>query len=105
MFLLLGGLGIFYTVRLTRARNAAVTEAARTRRIQSFMLNLFQGGDPSAGPADDLRVVTLLDRGAQEARSLDADPAVQAELYETLAGIYQKFGKFDQADALLQSAL
>jgi len=99
------GLVIFYTVRLTRARNAAVAQAARAARIQKFMLNLFQGDDPSAAPADDLRVLTLLDRGAQEARSLDAEPAVQAELYETLGGIYQKLGKFDEADSLLQSAL
>ena len=105
MFLLLVGLVIFYTVRLTKARNAALTQAARTQRIQRFMLNLFQGGDPSAGPADDLRVVTLLDRGVQEARSLDAEPAVQAELYETLGGIYQKFGKLEQADSLMESAL
>jgi eukaryotic-like serine/threonine-protein kinase len=99
------GLVIFYTVRLTRARNAALAEAARTQRIQHFMLNLFQGGDPSAGPPDDLRVVTLLDRGVQGARSLDTEPAVQAELFETLGGIYQKLGKYDQADSLLQSAL
>ena len=105
MFALLVGLVIFYTVRLTRARNAALMQAARTQRIQRFMLNLFQGGDPSAGPADDLRVVTLLDRGVQEARSLDAEPAVQAELFETLGGIYQKLGKLEQADALMESAL
>jgi serine/threonine protein kinase/tetratricopeptide (TPR) repeat protein len=105
VFALLVGLVIFYTVRLTRARNAALMQAARTQRIQRFMLNLFQGGDPSAGPADDLRVVTLLDRGVQEARSLDAEPAVQAELYETLGGIYQKLGKLEQADSLMESAL
>jgi eukaryotic-like serine/threonine-protein kinase len=105
VFALLVGLVIFYTVRLTRARNAALMQAARTQRIQRFMLNLFQGGDPAAGPADDLRVVTLLDRGVQEARSLDAEPAVQAELYETLGGIYQKLGKLEQADSLMESAL
>jgi len=105
VFAIVVGLVIFYTVRLTRARNAAVAQAARTQRIQRFMLNLFQGGDPSAGPADDLRVVTLLDRGVQEARSLDAEPAVQAELFETLGGIYQKLGKLEQADRLLESAL
>jgi eukaryotic-like serine/threonine-protein kinase len=105
VFALLLGLVIFYTIRLTRARNAALMQAARTQRIQRFMLNLFQGGDPAAGPADDLRVVTLLDRGVQEARSLDAEPAVQAELYETLGGIYQKLGKLEQADSLMESAL
>jgi serine/threonine-protein kinase len=105
VFAIIVGLVIFYTVRLTTARNAALAEAARTQRIQRFMTNLFQGGDPSAGPADDLRVVTLLDRGVQEARSLDTEPAVQAEMYDTLGGIYQKLGKFDQADSLLESAL
>src|SRR5439155_1223276 len=86
------------TVRLATARNAAVAEAARTQRIQRFMLNLFQGGDEAVGPADSLRVVTLVDRGVQDARSLDAEPAVQAELYETLGSIYQKLGMRDLAN-------
>jgi len=96
---------VFYSVRLAKARNAELSEAARTQRIQRFMLNLFQGGDEIAGPADNLRVLTLLDRGLQEARSLDNEPAVQADLFEALGGIYQKLGKFDQADSLLGSAL
>ena len=99
------GLVIFFTVRLTKARNAALAEAARTERIQKFMTNLFQGGDEAAGPADDLRVVTLVDRGVQEAQSLNSDPKVQAELYDTLGGIYLKLGKLDRADSLLSLAL
>src|SRR5579864_538654 len=99
------GLVVFYTVRLASARNAALAEAARTQRIQRFMLNLFQGGDEAAGPADTLRVVTLVDRGVQEARAMNSEPAVQAELYQTLGGIYQKLGRLDQADSLLRSAL
>ena len=99
------GLVIFFTVRLTIARNVALAEARRTQRVQRFMTNLLEGGDKEAGPADSLRVVTLVDRGVQEARALDAEPEIQAELYLTLGGIYQKLGKFDQADSLLRSAL
>jgi serine/threonine-protein kinase len=95
----------FYTVRLTAARDAALAEAARTQRVQRFMLNLFEGGDPSAGPADTLRVVTVVDRGLREARVLDREPVVQAELYATLGGIYQKLGNLARADSLLQTAL
>jgi serine/threonine-protein kinase len=102
---LIVGLVAFYTVRLATARDAAVTQAARTQRIQRFMKNLFTGGDAAAGPADDMRVLTLVDRGVQEARSLDAEPAVQADLYETLGSIYQKLGKLDRADGLLRQAL
>ncbi|HVO80412.1 MAG TPA: serine/threonine-protein kinase [Terriglobales bacterium] len=105
VFIIVVSLVVFFTLRLARARNAALAEAARTERIQQFMLNLFQGGDEAAGPADSLRVVALLDRGVQEARALDGDPAMQAELYETLGNIYQKLGKLDPADSLLRSAL
>jgi serine/threonine protein kinase/Tfp pilus assembly protein PilF len=105
VFTIVVGLVIFFTVRLAKARNAALEEAARTQRIQRFMMNLFQGGDESVGPGDSMRVVTLLDRGVQEAQSLNSDPKVQAELYQTLGTIYEQLGKFDQADTLLQSAV
>lgn len=99
------GLVIFYTLQLASARDAALSEAARTQRIQHFLLNLFQGGDESFGPADSLRVITLIDRGVQEVRVLDGESEVQAELYQTIGGIYQKLGRLDQADSLLRSAL
>lgn len=104
-FVLVAGLVVFFTVRLAIARNAALAEAARTQRIQRFMLNLFDGGDKEAGPADTLRVVSLLDRGVQEAQTLKNEPAVQAELYQTLGSIYQKLGKLDRADSLLRAGL
>jgi len=96
---------VFFTVRLAIARNTARAQAARAQRIQRFMLSLFSGGDKEAGPADSLRVVDLLDRGVQQARLLDREPAAQADLYHTLGGIYATLGKLDQADALLGSAL
>jgi serine/threonine protein kinase/Tfp pilus assembly protein PilF len=99
----IAGLVAFFTVRLAVAHKRTLAAAARVQRIQRFMLNLF--GDQAAGPADSLRVVTLLDRGVEEARILDREPAVQAELYQTLGGIYEQLGKLDRADALLTSAL
>ncbi|HEV8358416.1 MAG TPA: serine/threonine-protein kinase [Gemmatimonadales bacterium] len=99
------GLVVFYTVRLTRARNTAVAEAARAQRIQRFTLNLFEGGDKEAGPADSLRVVALVERGLKEAQNLVGEPAAQAELYLTLGSIYQKLGNLARADTLLRLAL
>jgi serine/threonine-protein kinase len=103
--LLIVGMVSFFTVRLAKARNAALAEAARTQRIQKFMLNLFDGGDQEVGPSDSLRVVTLLDRGLLEAKTLNNDPKIQGELYQNLGDIYEKLGKFEQADSLLQTAL
>jgi serine/threonine-protein kinase len=95
----------FYSVRLARARNAALADAARAERIQQFMVNLFQGGDAIAGPAESLRVVTLLERGVRTARTLSTEPAAQAELYATLGGVFQKLGDLERADTMLQAAL
>lgn len=101
----LAGVVIFYTVRLTIARNVAIAGAARTQRIQRFMTNLFEGGDPDAGPSDSLRVVTLIDRGVEQARGLEAEPAVQAELLQTLGTAYRGLGRLEQADSLLRLSL
>jgi tetratricopeptide (TPR) repeat protein/predicted Ser/Thr protein kinase len=104
-FALIAGLVVFFTLRLAKERNTAVAEAARTQRIQRFMLNLFGDGDKAAAPSNDLRVLTLLDRGVQEAAVLDSDPETQAELYRSLGRMYQMLGKFPKADQLLHLAL
>ncbi len=99
------GLATAFTVRLAAERNVALAEAARTQRIQQFLRNLFEGGDPDAGPSHDLRVADLLEKGVLEAQALDKDPAVQAELYQSLGDIYRKLGDLPRAEKLFESAL
>jgi serine/threonine-protein kinase len=103
--LLVAALIGFYTVRLQTARNAALAEAQRTERIQQFTTDLFQGGDASAGPAEDLRVSVLLERGRKQAANLENDPEMQADMWETLGGIYRRLGDPQHADPLLSAAL
>jgi len=99
------GLVAFYTIRLASARNTAVAEAARSQRIQGFMLSLFRGGEGAVAPAESLRVVSLLEGGVREAAALDREPAVQAELFQTLGTVFQRLGKLDRADSLLTRSL
>ena len=99
------GLVGFFTARLATARDAALAQAGRMQRLQWFMVDLLTGGDNEAGPDKDLRVVTILARGAKEAGALDHDPDTQAELYQTLGRLFQARGAFDRADELLRSAL
>jgi serine/threonine-protein kinase len=103
--LLIVAMTAFFTIRLAKARNAAVAEARRTQRIQQFMLNVLGGSDQKAAPAKDLKVITLLDHGVQEADSLSADPETQAELYESLGNMYDMLGDFPKAEKLLMLAL
>lgn len=105
VIVLFGAGAVNYTLRIARARDIATAESARRLRIQQFMTALFNGGDETAGPADSLRVVTLIDRGVQEARLLDGEPVVQAELYQTLGTLYQKLGSVARADTLLRLSL
>jgi serine/threonine protein kinase/tetratricopeptide (TPR) repeat protein len=105
MALLLVSLVAFYTFRLASARDMALAEAARSQRTQNFMVSLFQGGDPDAAPAESLRVVTLIERGVQEARVLEAEPEVQAELYLTLGELSLELGLLERADSLITASL
>lgn len=105
VFAILAALVGYYTIRLTRARERAESEAARTLAVQRFVLSLFTANDDSAGPSEDLKVVTLIDRGEKEVAALENHPAVQAELYQTLGNINDTLGRYDRARGLLQLAL
>jgi eukaryotic-like serine/threonine-protein kinase len=96
---------VFFTLRLATTRNTAVAAVVRMQRVQEFMLNLFSGGDKSAGPSEGLKAVTLVDRGIKEAQALQGQPELQAELYLTLGGIEEKLGNLPQADMLLNAAM
>jgi serine/threonine protein kinase len=105
MFATVAGLVILSLVRITKARNAAQAETARTQRVERFMLDLFEGGDPEAAPSKQLRVTTLLDRGARQAAELESDPQTQEDVDKTLGTIYQELGDHKKADKLLLAAL
>jgi serine/threonine-protein kinase len=105
VFALVAGLSVFFTWRLAKARNMALEEAARTQRIERFMISAFQGGDEAAGPAADVKVVDIIASGVREAQELNSDPKVQAELLYNFAGVYEKLGQLDKAESLFQSSL
>jgi serine/threonine-protein kinase len=87
------------------ARDATAIEAARSERLLRFVLGLFDGGDRGGAPPADLRVVSLLERGVREARSLNDDPRPRAEMLLTLGRVYQQLGDLESADKLLSDAL
>jgi serine/threonine-protein kinase len=96
---------VFFTARLIEARDRALSSEARMQRIHRLMMNLFEGDDNAAGPAEGLRVVQLLDRGVKEAASLNSEPDLQSELRFTLGVLYHKLGRPDRAEPLLRAAL
>jgi serine/threonine-protein kinase len=94
----------FFLIRLTRARNEALAQAARSERIKDFMQHLFDN-DAQSGPSVELRAVDVLDRGVRETQRLDSEPRTKGELLQMLGDLYEKLGKYDRAYSLLSSAL
>jgi serine/threonine-protein kinase len=102
--MLMAAMAGFFTWRLRQSRDEALASAARAQRLQTFLMNLFEGGDAAAGPARGLAVETLIDRGVREAGALDREPTVQGEIYETLGRMYGKLGRYQAAQELLERA-
>jgi eukaryotic-like serine/threonine-protein kinase len=90
--------------RALSSEQRALSSEARTERIHRLMLNLFEGDDSAAGPAEGLRVVSLLDRGVRGVDTLTREPDLQAQLRFTFGGLYHKLGHLDRAEPLLRAA-
>ena len=105
VILLFTALAAYFTARLVDSREEALASAARARSVQRFMERLFEGDEAEVGPSQDLRVVSIVNRGLREAQTLHREPLVQAELFGTLGGVYQNLGDFGEAEKLLVRAL
>ena len=102
---LIAALTISYTIRLAKEHEATLAQAARTDRLQQFMLGLFSGEEPEAGPARDLTVRKLLERGVLTAESLGQEPDIRAELKQTLGSIFEQLGDLERAETLMSRSL
>ncbi len=100
------GVTAFSAFRLARARDAGGGGGGPDAAHPAVHAPALRGRNGrGAARRPTLRVVDLLDRGVREAQSLETEPAVEAELLQTLGGIAQNLGRLDQADELLERAL
>src|SRR3954468_2856555 len=94
-----------FTVGLAAARDAALAEADRRQRIETFMLGLFQGSGDKRNVSAELKIVTLLEEGKKEVSALAGHPETQADFQNALGKLFVELGKLDDADALLAAGL
>lgn len=89
---------------LWQARRAA-HEAELARAAQRFLTGVFDAAAPDAAAGARVTARQLLDQGsARIAEELAAQPALQAEMRQTLGRLYGQLGQFEQAAVLLQQA-
>jgi len=99
---LLGGLGatLWQAQRANRARTAAETALAQSDEVKNFLLSLFRANDPDEARGAQITVRELLDRGMRRVDSLAGQPAVQADLLETLADVEMSLGEYARAQGM-----
>jgi serine/threonine-protein kinase len=90
---------------LLQAREAQL-QARRAERVKDFLIGVFKAADPDNSQRVDLSAREVLDQGVKQMQAgLEAEPELQAELYDTLAQTYLNLGVNDRALELASTAL
>jgi tetratricopeptide (TPR) repeat protein len=89
------------------AERQAQAEAARNDEEARFMQGMLQAVGPSVALGRDTVLLReILDQTAQRiGRELTNQPAVEADLRETLGGVYRDLADYTNAEAMLQTLL
>lgn len=106
-------LGLLYTSRLARERNAARAaelEATLARReaeqVVEFLESMFETTGPARRQSEQITARELVERGAERIRLELADqPAARARLAFSIGKVALQLGALDQAEQLLNEAL
>jgi tetratricopeptide (TPR) repeat protein len=105
------------TSKATQATQQALDEAQKATRVAEFLAGMFEASapfqesglrfvGPRSGDAMKVSAHELLDRGARKVvEELKDQPAVQADLMNTIGEVYLGLGLVDAAEPLLEKAL
>ena len=87
-------------------RDRARVEAERAQAVKEFLVGLFKAADPAKSMGETITARDLMERGAERIeRELASQPALQAELFGTVALISHTIGRDDRAKALGERAV
>jgi serine/threonine-protein kinase len=94
------------TLRAQAQTQVAQREAQRATAVRELLVELFENESPGGARAQLPDTATLLQRGAERARSeLAETPALQVEMLVTIGRVYSQLSQYDQARPLLTRAL
>ncbi|HEV7667744.1 MAG TPA: serine/threonine-protein kinase [Thermoanaerobaculia bacterium] len=99
---LLVGWGLSLRSQLAATR----IERDKAARVASFMVDLFKVADPDQTRGERVTARDLLDRGVEKLRrDLSDQPAVRAQLLDTVGAVYDSLGNYEPAIANLRQAV
>ncbi|GAB2495117.1 serine/threonine protein kinase [Arenimonas alkanexedens] len=95
--------------RLERERQAVAREALNAQQARAFLLDVFQQSDPllQGRPAAEQLIARrwLPHVEADARRALAESPGVQAAVFESIAQLYTRSGRDDDAERVLRDAI
>ncbi len=91
--------------RIARERDIARDEVRKANAINDFLVRMVGSADPRREGKDVLVVDLLSDAARKVDSSFANQPAVQAQILETLGNTYRSLGLFDDASIHLTKAL
>ncbi len=99
--------GVVWQAHLARAQaREAELQTRRAESVKEFMINVFKAADPENSQNASMSAREVLDQGVRQMQSqLDTEPALQADLYDTLSQTYLNLGVGDRAAELARTAL
>ena len=94
------------SIRIAKERDRATAEAEKAKAVAAFLQDTLSSADPYEGEGRDVTVTQVLESAVGEIdASLAAHPETRAAVQATIGVTYSRLGHYEQADALLQSAL
>ena len=92
-------------VMAIRSSKIARQEATRATTTSSFLIDIFEATDPDNSLGKEITAEDLVQRALTQIADLDDEPLIQAEIRETMAGVYLNLSKFEEADSLYRQVL
>ncbi|MDZ7668707.1 MAG: tetratricopeptide repeat protein [Gammaproteobacteria bacterium] len=88
-----------------RATAKAQQERDRADEIAGFLAGLFDAAKPRQTLGEEVSATDLLDLGVRQLEASDEDPGLKADLLETIAGVYQNLGEWEEGLRLAERAV
>ncbi|MCC5908104.1 MAG: tetratricopeptide repeat protein [Balneolaceae bacterium] len=83
----------------------ATEEAAKSEQLISFMMGMFEANDPAEAMGDTVTARVLLERGIEQAETLDNQPEIQAQMFSVVGKVYYQLGEYERAYPLLRQSI
>lgn len=95
----------WHSQRTQAALEQAQQETAKAEQVTNFLMSLFEANDPMETLGDTVTARELLIKGTRQAKMLNGQPVVQAQMLSVIGTVYHNLGQYQQAKTLHEQAL